>query len=154
MPSVQASIEYLQRLPRYEKEKPYWCFFPPREGFDPDVQRVDNLEWEAHSNIAIKDIRESKNEFKIDDCGFEVFDHESKFEKFEKAEDVTDYKLETERLLKEEMKAVYVKCYDSRLRKNVPFQRTCLDLNDPLLMEGPARGAHNGKRRARTSFKL
>src|ERR1700709_802320 len=122
MPSVQASIEYLQKLPLYEDEKPYWCFLPPHEGFDPDAQRVDNLEWEDHSNITVQDIRESANGFKIDECGFQVFDHESEFMKFEKASDVADYKSETEKLLKEKMRAVYVKCYDSRLRKNIPFQ--------------------------------
>jgi len=36
-----------------------------------------------------------------------------------------------------------VKCYELRLRKNVLFQRAQLDLNDPLLVEGPARGVHN-----------
>lgn len=145
MPAVQANIEYLQRLELYQHEKPYWCFLPPHDGFDPDAQRVDNLEWEDHSNITIDDIRESPSRFKIDGCGFEVLDHESAFSKFESASNVKEYMRETEDLLKESMKAVYVHCYDSRLRKNVPFQRDQLDLNDPLLTEGPARGAHNGE---------
>lgn len=145
MPDVQATIEYLQRLPLYEDEKPYWCFLPPSEGFDPDEQRVDNLEWEDHSDINIRDIRDSKSQYQINDCGFEVLEHTSQFSKFEQASDVEAYRLETEKLLKEKMNAVYVKCYDSRLRKNVMFQRKQLDLNDPLLSEGPARGAHNGE---------
>jgi len=145
MPSIQASIEYLQKLDLYKNEKPYWCFLPPHEGFDPDKKRVDNLEWEDHSNIIIEDIRESRDQFRIDDCGFEVLDHRSNFSRFEEASDVEEYKRETEGLLKESMHAVYVRCYDSRLRKNIPFQRDQLDLNDPLLTEGPARGAHNGK---------
>jgi hypothetical protein len=144
MPSVRASIEYLQKLPLYEDEKPYWCFLPPREGFDPDAQRVDNLEWEEHSDISIEDIRESATPFKIDDCGFEVLEHKTRFAKFEEMKDIVEYKEETERLLTERMDAVYVKCYDSRLRKNIPFQRAFLDLNDLLQAEGPARGAHNG----------
>jgi hypothetical protein len=117
----------------------------PMKALIPMHKGVDNLEWEDHSNVTVEDIREPANGFKIDDCGFQVFDHESKFMKFETASDVADYKSETEKLLKEKMRAVYVKCYDSRLRKNIPFQRTYLDLNDPLLTEGPARGAHNGK---------
>ena len=145
MPAVQASIEYLQKLPLYEEEKPFWCFLPPRDGFDPDKQRVDNLEWEEHPNILIRDIRESKSQFKIDDCGFEVLDHQSDIAIFKSAFDVSRYKAETEQLLKDKMQAVYVHCYDSRLRENVTFQRTQLDLNDPLLKEGPARGAHNGE---------
>jgi len=145
MPAVKASIEYLQNLDLYKTEKPYWCFLPPHEGFDPDKQRVDNLEWEDHSNITIDDIRESQSQFKIDDCGFEVLNHNSTFSKFEKPEDVKSYMRETEELLKQSMQAEHVHCYDSRLRKNVPFQRDRLDLNDPLLTEGPARGAHNGR---------
>jgi len=145
MPAVQASIEYLQKLPLYETEKPFWCFLPPRDGFDPDKQRVDNLEWEDHSNITIQDIRETKGHFKIDECGFEVLDHRSDVSDFKSAADVARYKAETEKLLKHKMQAVYVNCYDSRLRENVTFQRTQLDLNDPLLKEGPARGAHNGE---------
>jgi len=145
MPAVKASIEYLQKLPLYEKEKPFWCFLPPRDGFDPDKQRVDNLEWEDHPDILIQDIRDRKSQFKIDDCGFEVLNHRSDISNFKSALDVTRYKVETEQLLQDEMQAVYVHCYDSRLRENVTFQRTQLDLNDPLLKEGPARGAHNGQ---------
>jgi hypothetical protein len=145
MPAVNASIEYLQKLALYEEEKPYWCFLAPQEGFDPDTQRVDNLEFEDHSDIQIADIRELNTAPTIDDCGFEVLSHQSRFSGFHSADDVFQYVSETEGLLKDRMNAVYVKCYDSRLRKNVAFQRTQLDLNDPLLTEGPARGAHNGK---------
>jgi hypothetical protein len=145
MPSVQANIEYLQKLSLYDKEKPYWCFLPPSESFDPDAQRVDNLEFEDYPDIQIEDIRELNEPPKIDDSGFEVLSHQSKFSKFDRADDVFQYVSETEELLRERMDAVYVKCYDSRLRKNAMFQRTQLDLNDPLLTEGPARGAHNGR---------
>jgi hypothetical protein len=145
MPAVQASIEYLQKLALYDEEKPYWCFLPPSEDFDPDAQRVDNLEFEDYPDIQIEDIRELSEAPKIDDSGFEVLSHQSKFSSFDQAEDVFQYVSETEELLREQMNAVYVKCYDSRLRKNVAFQRTQLDLKDPLLTEGPARGAHNGK---------
>ena len=145
MPTVQANIEYLQKLALYEEEKPYWCFLPPSEGFDPDTQRVDNLEFKDYPEIQIDDIREFNEAPKINNCGFEVLSHQSKFSKFDQADDVFQYVSETEELLRESMDAIYVKCYDSRLRKNVIFQRTHLDLNDPLLTEGPARGAHNGK---------
>ena len=145
MPDVQASLEYLQKLALYEDEKPYWCFLPPHEGFDPDEQRVDNLEFEDHSNITIHDIRESETKKRIDDCGFQVFDHVSRFSRFDSPSDVLGYKSETEDLLRKELNAVFVKCYDHRLRKNVTFERNVLDLNDPLLMEGPARGVHNGR---------
>jgi hypothetical protein len=144
MPAVQASLEYLQNLPLYDEEKPYWCFLTPREGFDPDKQRVDNLEFEAHKNIIIQDIRESSTEISLEECGFQVIPHKTKYLSFETADVVVAYKAETEDLLQRTFGAVYVVCYDSQLRKNVPFKRSQLDLNDPLTAEGPARGAHNG----------
>jgi hypothetical protein len=144
MPAVQATLEYLQKLPLYEEEKPYWCFLPPHEGFDPDALRVDNLEFENHSDIKIEDIRELGQEVTIDNWGFEVLQHQSEFTCFDRADDVEQYRAETEILLEEKMGAVHVKCYDSRLRKNITFVRNALDLNDLLLTEGPARGAHNG----------
>lgn len=144
MPDIQATLEYLQNLPLYKKEKPYWCFLPPQDGFDPDKQRVDNLEWEDHSNITIQDIRDNMSHFKIDDCGFEVLEHSSGISRFESPADVAHYKAETEVLLRNRMQAIYVNCYDSRLRENVTFHRTELNLNDPLVKEGPARGVHNG----------
>jgi hypothetical protein len=148
MPAVQASLEYLQKLPLYEKVKPYWCFLTPREGFDPDKQRVDNLEFEAHENITVQDIRESSTKISLEECGFQVIPHKTKNLSFESAEAVATYKSETEDLLRKTFGAVYVICYDTQLRKNVPFKRSQLDLNDPLTAEGPARGAHNGMPRS------
>ena len=144
MSPVRATLEYLQKLPLYEHEKPYWCFLPPKEGYDPDQQRVDNLEFEDHTDIIIHNIRNSKTEPRIGECGFEVFDHQSKFSAFPKAEDVMQNREETEALLKEKLGAEFVQCYDSRLRENILFQRRQLDLNDLTLTEGPARGVHNG----------
>lgn len=144
MPAVQASLEYLQKLPLYDKEKPYWCFLTPREGFDPDKQRVDNLEFEAHEDITIQDVRESGTRVSLDECGFQLILHNTKNLHFENAEAVAKYRSETEDLLRNTFGAVYVACYDTRLRKNVQFKHSQIDLNDPLRVEGPARGAHNG----------
>ncbi|RDW65486.1 hypothetical protein BP5796_10178 [Coleophoma crateriformis] len=145
MPSIKASLEYLQDLEIYEHEKPYWVFLQPREGFDPNKQRLDNLEFEARYNIEVHDIRELDSEPVLEEFGFQVFQHQSKLSNFEKNVDVVEYRSETEALLKRTLGAVYVKCYDSRLRKNIVFERTELDLNDLLSPEGPARGVHNGK---------
>lgn len=106
------------------------------------------MEFEEHSNITIQDLRELDVAPEIDDHGFEVFTHESKFMLFDHAdaaEQVKKYKLETEELLKERLGAVYAICYDHRLRKNVPYHRKQYDLKDPLLREGPAQGVHNGE---------
>lgn len=154
MPLVKASLEYLQKLSLYEDEKPYWCFLPPHDGFDPNVQRVDNLEFEDRSDIIITDMRDCDQDFRINDCGFEVLSHQSKFDKFESPGDVEAYREETEKLLQEKLDAVMVKCYQSLLRRNVPFVRTQFDLNDSLLTEGPARGVHNGKSKPRERSRL
>jgi hypothetical protein len=100
MPCVQTSLEYLQDLPLYEEEKPYWCFLTPRDGFDPDKQRIDNLEFEAHGNITIHDMRESGTKISLDECGFQVLNHKTKSLSFETAEAVAAYKAETEDLLR------------------------------------------------------
>jgi hypothetical protein len=108
MPSVKASLEFLQRLPLYEVEKPYWCFVSPQSGIDPDQERQDNLEFEHHSDIVINDIRDRINDYKIGDCGFEVLSHETNITDFKTEDNIEDYRKETEDLLKETLGAVYV----------------------------------------------
>ena len=145
MPAVQATIEYLEDLPLYETEKPYWCLLPPHEDFDPNKHRVDNLEFELRPNITISDIRDAKEDLTLETSGFQVLSHHSECSALpQTVEDVSAYKTETEIMLKENLNAAFVKCYELRARKNVIFQREQFDINDPLLVEGPARGAHNG----------
>jgi len=143
MPAVLATLDYLQNLPLYEHEKPYSGFRPPGDGFDPDVDRFDNLEFEERSNIRIENMRDSETKFLIDECGFEVVPHQSKILHFEERDDINQYKAETEQLLKNSLQAVYVRCYDFVHRKNVTFERDTIDLNDPTRLEGPAKGVHN-----------
>ncbi|KAL8421267.1 hypothetical protein RB596_002165 [Gaeumannomyces avenae] len=50
--------------------------------------------------------------------------------------------LKTEELLKERLGAVHVVCYNFRMRENIADDRLQIDLNDLLLREGPAKGAH------------
>ncbi|KAG4441814.1 hypothetical protein IFR05_002678 [Cadophora sp. M221] len=105
------------------------------------MQRLNNLEFETHENIPINDLRDLTKNADINDCGFQVVSHLSSFCGFESTEHIQDYRVETEQLLKGTLGAVYVKCYDSVLRKNVTFERDTIDLGDPLHIEGPARGA-------------
>lgn len=135
---------YLQDLPLYKTEKPYWCLLPPHEGFDPDTTRVDNLEFETRSEIPIKDIRPFVSKVRLDDYGFQVLSHTTDFTSFATKASIDGYKRETEHLLQETFQACCVKTYDLILRKNVVFVREELDLLDPFHTEGPARGAHNG----------
>lgn len=117
----------------------------PRDGFDPDKDRLDNLEFEVHDGIVITDIRDAKEILNLETCGFQVLSHETQLSGFETEGDVTAYKLETEKHLEVEMSAEFVKTYELRLRKNVPIYRPVMNIVDPMLYEGPARGAHNGK---------
>ncbi|MCJ1359551.1 MAG: hypothetical protein MMC33_009553 [Icmadophila ericetorum] len=148
MPSVSGELIFLANIPLYEYEKPYLVLLPPSKDatIDPSIPR-ENLQWENHI-IDITDIR-GQDEFSIDRCGFQVLQHASKITTLPQihgvsVEDVEAYKTETAALLKEKLGAVHVVCYDFRLRMNVEMVRETINLRDPLLVEGPARGAHNG----------
>jgi hypothetical protein len=144
MPSVQSSLDFLARSDLYETEKPY-IFLPLKgQGLDPDKERLDNLEFETHDGIVMKDIREDSL-IKVDSYGFEYYQHTSNVHKFDTTEEIDSYQAETEQLLRERFSAVYVLTYDVRLRRNERFDRREVDYLDKLLVEGPAKGAHVGE---------
>ena len=147
MPANRADIEFLADLPTYQTEKPYLCLLSPDQKIDPDQVRLDNLEFEKHSNIHVENMREHPD-LRLEDCGFEYVQHKPTISKFTGAADVDAYKRETEALLKDRFAAVRVLTYELRLRKNQDFRRKQFDVNDPLLVEGPAKGAHNGRQRS------
>ena len=145
MPANVAEIEFLADLPIYSTEKPYLCLLSPDQKIDPDNVRLDNLEFEKHSNINVEDIREH-SELCLDECGFEYVQHKSAISEFTIPADVDAYKRETEGLLRDRFGAVKVLTYELRLRKNQECRRRQFDVNEKLLLEGPAKGAHNGRR--------
>jgi hypothetical protein len=145
MPASLAEIEFLADLPLYQAEKPYLCLLSPEQKIDPDQVRLDNLEFEKHSNIKVEDIREHP-ELRLEDCGFEYFQHRTTISEFTNPADVDAYKRETEDVLRDRFAAVKVLTYELRLRKNQEFHRKQFDLNEKLLLEGPAKGAHIGER--------
>ena len=144
MPAVHTDLEYLQDV--YQVDKPYWRFKPPEDGFDPEKKRLSNLEFEWHKNVEVHDIRDTKSEFRMDECGFEVLHHPSEFLGFTTPDQVFAYRKETEEFLTKSFDAVFVKCYNHGLRKNVIFERTWYDMMDPLVQEGPAQGVHIGEK--------
>jgi hypothetical protein len=144
MPDVKADLEYLADIPLYATEKPYLCLLSPSDGFDPETDRADNLEYEIHHGITITDMRD-RADITIASHGFQILNHTSEFPDLESVRDVDSYKRETEQLLQESLGAAYVCCYDLRKRRNQVFDRTQFDVYDPLMEEGPAKGAHNGK---------
>jgi hypothetical protein len=163
MPDIQAILDHLANLPLYKDEKPYLALLPPSHPihkFSPG-KRLDNLEWESY-DTTIHDIRSDIQNYKIDECGFQVLDHESKVKNLETVGNVDAYRRETESLLKEVLGAEFAFCYDLavrnslfrrlylrltviQLRENVKRERNEFDLLDPLLVQGPARGVHNGR---------
>ena len=151
MPANLAEIDFLADLIIYQAEKPYLCLLSPDQKIDPDQVRLDNLQFEKHSNIKVEDIREHP-ELHIDDCGFEYVPHVSAISGFTEPDDVDAYKQETERLLKDRFIAEKVLTYELRLRKNQVFRRKQFDINEKLLVEGPAMGAHNGKGEHKTGW--
>src|ERR1700690_2042808 len=100
MPANLAEVEFLADLPVYQTEKPYLCLLSPDQNIDPDQVRLDNLEFEKHSNIHVEDMREHP-ELDIDECGFEYTQHQSPISNFTDPADVDAYKRETEGLLKD-----------------------------------------------------
>ena len=121
MPNVQASIEFLADIPLYEYEKPYLALLPPQEGFDPNEERMDNLEWETHDQLCIADIRGREDDFKLEECGFQVAHHASQVPHFADVRDIIAYRKETEALLGSMLGACHVVCYESRVRAKRVF---------------------------------
>ncbi|RMZ83334.1 hypothetical protein DV737_g1739, partial [Chaetothyriales sp. CBS 132003] len=144
MSEVKASIEFLAKLPLYETQKPYLLLPSEHQGLDPDEIRLNNLEFERHDDVTIKDMRHIK-ELSIECCGFEFYPHSSTISSFHDADDIEKYRAETQHLLSSRFGADKVMTYEIRLRKNQDFGRKKFDVYDKLLEEGPAKGAHNGE---------
>ncbi len=78
--TVTAEINYLKRLPLYQREKPFQLFFP----VDPDApdQRSTNVEFEARPQTFV-DIRKDLGKFTLDEHGFAIRTWPSSFASFE-----------------------------------------------------------------------
>lgn len=145
MPDVKAKIEFLARLDKYRTEKPYVIVLGEDEDSDDEIP-TSNLEFDLVPEIDLQDMREH-TELEFDQCGFEFFaHHQSEVNEFQSSAAIAAYAAETQTLLKDRFNAVQVRTYEVKLRQNVSFDRQVFDLNDPLAVEGPAVGAHNGQK--------
>lgn len=115
MPDVQASLEFLADLPLYEHEKPFLALITPHDGFNPDRERMDNLEWENHRDIIIRDIRGQNEPLTVNACGFQVSQHSTRISKFDDPDALRAYRDETERLLSSVFPESQVVCYDLKV---------------------------------------
>lgn len=144
MPSIMADMEFLADLPLYKEEKPFMYLPGKDENLDPDRDRLSNLEFEHHEGIRIEDMRDRPELF-LDRCGFEYCSHNFRVNDFDSASSIDTYRDETQQFLTKRFQAVKVLTYEVRQRRNEHFQRKQFDFFDKMLVEGPAKGAHNGK---------
>lgn len=144
MPNITATIEYLADLPKYKTEKPYSALLSNGQEFFAKGARLDNIEF-TYPECTIKDVR-GDVEFTIDKCGFQIHSQTSQnLSDFKTMEQIDVYRKEQADFLRTELGAVFVNTYDVRPRLNVEPKRTTVNVIDPLLVDQPAKGAHNGK---------
>ena len=70
--TVTAKLQYLKRLPLYQKEKPFQLFVPVDE--DAADPRSTNIEFETKEQTFV-DIRDRLSEYSLDSHGFQVGVH-------------------------------------------------------------------------------
>lgn len=143
--TVEAHIEYLQRLPLYQQEKPFQLFVPIDEQ-DQDA-RSTNLAFEQKKQTFV-DIRERVNEFSLDLHGFQIQAVPKTFDSqlFKSRQSVEkEYLPEIERLLKglgDGCDRVFI--FDWRLRdaSSPREQDGQLDMNDLTTWLRPSPTVH------------
>jgi hypothetical protein len=147
MATVAVRLDFLAKSSLYKTEKPYLLLPSPEQNLDPDVDRLSNLEFEAHDGIVVENMRSTSP--KLDVFGFEYLQHTFAVDHFDQESHIEDYRAETQQMLRERFGAEKVVTYDIGLRKNQDYARKSFDVNDPLLVEGPAKGAHTGEHKSR-----
>lgn len=145
MPDIEARLDFLEDLPLYNDETPYFYLPGKGEDVDPDDERLTNLAFRTESRIVVQDMRNMKH-LRFDNCGFEyVKHHVSNVHDFVSATEVDLYISETALFLKQHFCAERVVTYDLHLRKNEEFACKEFDFNDKLQVESPVKAAHNGR---------
>jgi hypothetical protein len=106
------SLKFLERLPKYEHEKPFFASVAAEVGFQEDIHTNLNLK---EIGVPITDIRPKIQTFKLQDCGFEVIPHESTNLDFQTEQDTIAYTKETAAWLKRHFDAEHVVCWDFKV---------------------------------------
>ncbi|EPS36394.1 hypothetical protein H072_10097 [Dactylellina haptotyla CBS 200.50] len=115
LPSETSSIGYLQKLPLYDKVKPYILNIPV---FPEDCYQ--NVFMEYIHNIKISDIRPAKSLPTLDKNGFQLVEHETSLSYDDFLDKKTIYEKyfpESEALLKKATGASRVYIYEHQVRK-------------------------------------
>ena len=160
MPNVKAGIDFLADIDLYNQEKPFAALASPGTVTVGEDQ-LHNLRWETHNNIDITDIRGNEDQYLLDHCGFQIVKYPGQKATYVTTGELEQYKRGTAKLLSGLLEATQVYCYEAKvsrlkdrmramidylqMRENVEHQRKTLDLDDPFLFEGPAKGVHIGQ---------
>lgn len=112
----KAELVFLRKDPRYEREKPYLVLLLVGTVIDPSTQ-LHNLVFDE-KQVSVLDIRDCKESYHLEECGFEYRLHATKVKGILGSEptlnDVAAYKAETEVFLAGMFGAAKVVCYDLR----------------------------------------
>ncbi|KAE8333970.1 hypothetical protein BDV39DRAFT_198877 [Aspergillus sergii] len=110
------SLCYMVRDEIHKTEKPYFVYFPVDEF--PGAKQT-NVKFDYH-DVGPSDIRGKTEDFKLDECGFEVVEFHSRFKykdfnEFSKIEN--DYYKEVSDFLQDRMGAAFVQIFDCVIRR-------------------------------------
>ena len=113
MPDLVTSIEQLADLDLYKKEKPY-CVLVSSEDYLDGVP-TDNLKFERHENILVRDIRDHMHKYLLETSGFTVVTHESRVSDFKSLSGLQRYQEETQDVLLDWFQAERVVTWDVKV---------------------------------------
>ncbi|KAK0729458.1 hypothetical protein B0H67DRAFT_638073 [Lasiosphaeris hirsuta] len=126
MLSVAAGLDFLAKIPLYEREKPYHVLPSAERKLSQDLEAaLTNVQWEA-TRLTIQDTR--------DHPPFELENFQSKH----------DYLDEVAKFLKGFLtpQPELIISLDCKIRKSIPFGAGMYNVNDPLMVEGIPVGVH------------
>ena len=128
MAQIVAPLRFLERLPLYEHVQPFVAVPSSEIGFDPE--KHTNMRLKEY-NVKITDIRDNIDNYKLDECGFEVVSHRSSNSSFQDLNGIEAYKQETAALLKKRFTAEHVKCWDFKVSGSEAFHEDVCELQCP-----------------------
>ncbi|KAH7371246.1 hypothetical protein BKA66DRAFT_572982 [Pyrenochaeta sp. MPI-SDFR-AT-0127] len=105
MPSIHASLPYLEDLPLYQVEKPYTVIQAAGTQQDEiDNEKTSNLQVK-YANVTIHDTREHSHDLNIEMNGFVLLQHKTELVDFDSPANNHLYKCQTEQFLRKMLDA-------------------------------------------------
>lgn len=111
---VPASFRYIADSSRFATEQPYFYQGP----LDPECEHLrTNVEFEAHHDVPVHDLRPKASLLELEKHGVQLLHHPSSFaDDLLDSEKLNSYLVECNNLLRAELKAELVVCYDVKVR--------------------------------------